>query len=62
MSEDIKIKLKDLFDKLNISNNHENCSYCNKPLDKELWCEECDPYKKFEGRTIMNIVLIVVNY
>ncbi|CAB4428152.1 unnamed protein product [Rhizophagus irregularis] len=41
-------KLKSLFNKLNIS-NHKNCSYCNKPFTKKLWCKECDPFMMIEG-------------
>src|ERR1043165_3056489 len=45
------------FSKLNISggdSNHKNCSYCNKPFTEELWCEECDPFRKIEGWTSGN--------
>jgi hypothetical protein len=56
------MRLKSLFNKLNIfdknSNsvkiNHKNCSYCNKPFTKELWCKECDPYRMIEGWTSGN--------
>ncbi|PKY46592.1 kinase-like protein [Rhizophagus irregularis] len=35
--------------------DYGECSYCNKPfIDKELWCEECDPYKLIEGWTSGN--------
>ena len=45
------------FNKLNISDRdsdtvitiHENCSYCNKPFIKKLWCKECDPCHMIEG-------------
>ena len=45
------MKLKSLFNKLNISNrdsnpvitNH-NCSYCHKPFTEKLWCKECDSF------------------
>src|SRR5437764_4783295 len=50
------------FNKLNISDsdsnpiitNHENCSYCNKPFNEELWCKECDPFRMIEGWTSGN--------
>ncbi|CAB4428158.1 unnamed protein product [Rhizophagus irregularis] len=54
------------FSKLNISDeysnkdsnlenvSHKNCSYCNKPFTEELWCKECDPFKKIEGWTSEN--------
>ncbi|EXX68448.1 uncharacterized protein OCT59_016039 [Rhizophagus irregularis] len=45
------------FSKLNISgrdSNYKNCSYCNKPFTEELWCKECDPYRKIEGWTSEN--------
>ncbi|GES76008.1 kinase-like domain-containing protein [Rhizophagus clarus] len=50
-------ELKSLFNKLNISDensnssniDHKNCSYCNKPFTKELWCKECDPRHMIEG-------------
>jgi hypothetical protein len=56
------MKLKPLFNKLNIfdksSNSvnivHKNCSYCNKPFTKELWCKECDPFRMIEGWTSGN--------
>ncbi|POG65766.1 uncharacterized protein OCT59_017761 [Rhizophagus irregularis] len=62
-------KLKSLFNKLNVSNkdsnsinaneaslniNHKNCSYCNKPFTKKLWCKECDPHRMIEGWTSGN--------
>ncbi|PKB98402.1 hypothetical protein RhiirA5_431431 [Rhizophagus irregularis] len=31
-----------------------NCSYCNKPLTEELWCEKCDPLRIMEGWTSEN--------
>ncbi|EXX61676.1 uncharacterized protein OCT59_016029 [Rhizophagus irregularis] len=45
------------FSKLNISgrdSNYKNCSYCNKPFTKELWCKECDPFRIIEGWTSEN--------
>ncbi|GBB85373.1 hypothetical protein RclHR1_11920004 [Rhizophagus clarus] len=60
------LKIKSLFNKLNISNknsdkvsklkniNHGNCSYCNKPFTEELWCKECDPFRMIEGWTSGN--------
>jgi hypothetical protein len=45
------------FSKLNISvgdSSHKNCSYCNKPFIKELWCKECDPFRIMEGWTSGN--------
>jgi hypothetical protein len=56
-------KLNSLFNKLNIfykefvknsDVGHGNCSYCNKPFTKELWCKECDPYRMIEGWTSGN--------
>ncbi|RGB38151.1 kinase-like domain-containing protein [Rhizophagus diaphanus] len=43
--------------KLKISDNHKNCSYCNKPFTEELWCKECDPYRIIEGWTSGNSVI-----
>ena len=45
-----------IFDKYSnpVNNNHKNCSYCNKPFTEELWCEECDPFRKIEGWTSGN--------
>ncbi|PKY63582.1 hypothetical protein RhiirA4_493075, partial [Rhizophagus irregularis] len=40
--------------KLKISDNHKNCSYCNKPFTEKLWCKECDPYRIMEGWTSEN--------
>ncbi|CAB5375775.1 unnamed protein product [Rhizophagus irregularis] len=40
--------------KLKISDNHKNCSYCNKPFTEELWCKECDPFRIMEGWTSGN--------
>ncbi|RGB39109.1 kinase-like domain-containing protein [Rhizophagus diaphanus] len=40
--------------KLKISDNHKNCSYCNKPFTEELWCKECDPSRIMEGWTSGN--------
>ncbi|CAB4492151.1 unnamed protein product [Rhizophagus irregularis] len=34
-----------------ISDKHENCSYCNKSITKELWCNECDPHYMIGGWT-----------
>jgi hypothetical protein len=56
------MRLKSLFNKLNIfdknSNslniNHKNCSYCNTPFTEELWCKECDPFRMIEGWTSGN--------
>ena len=45
------------FNKLNIVNNHKNCSYCDKPFTKKLWCEECDPFRIMEGWTSGNSVI-----
>jgi hypothetical protein len=45
---DQKNELQSEFQKLNIT-NHENCSYCDKPFTEELWCKECDPFRKIEG-------------
>ncbi|GET66152.1 kinase-like domain-containing protein [Rhizophagus irregularis DAOM 181602=DAOM 197198] len=45
---------------LNISDKNSNinlencCYYCNKPFIKELWCEECDPFRMVEGWTSGN--------
>ncbi|CAB4421947.1 unnamed protein product [Rhizophagus irregularis] len=43
--------------KLKISDNHKNCSYCNKPFTEELWCKECDPRRIMEGWTSGNSVI-----
>ncbi|GES76064.1 kinase-like domain-containing protein [Rhizophagus clarus] len=63
------LKLKSLFNKLNISDknsdknsnlkniNHGNCSYCNEPFTEELWCKECDPFRMIEGWTSGNNVI-----
>ncbi|CAB4416045.1 unnamed protein product [Rhizophagus irregularis] len=40
--------------KLKISDNHKNCSYCNKLFTEELWCKECDPRRIIEGWTSGN--------
>jgi hypothetical protein len=34
--------------------NYGNCSYCNKPFTKELWCKECDPFRMIENWTSGN--------
>ncbi|PKC60862.1 hypothetical protein RhiirA1_444712 [Rhizophagus irregularis] len=34
-----------------ISDKHENCSYCNKSITKELWCNECDPHYMIDGKS-----------
>jgi hypothetical protein len=34
--------------------DHENCSYCNKPFIERLWCKECDPRCMIEGWTSGN--------
>jgi hypothetical protein len=39
--------------KLKLSN--KNCSYCNKPFSKKLWCKECDPFNMIEGWTSGNL-------
>ncbi|GES75234.1 kinase-like domain-containing protein [Rhizophagus clarus] len=43
-----KAKQKTEFD------NHNNCSYCNKPFIEKLWCKECDPRRIMEGWTSGN--------
>ncbi|GES72879.1 kinase-like domain-containing protein [Rhizophagus clarus] len=34
-----------------IFNEHNICSYCNKSIIEELWCNECDPHYIIEGWT-----------
>ncbi|GES72878.1 kinase-like domain-containing protein [Rhizophagus clarus] len=34
-----------------ILNEYEVCSYCNKSIIEELWCNECDPHYIIEGWT-----------
>ncbi|GES74543.1 kinase-like domain-containing protein [Rhizophagus clarus] len=34
--------------------NYKNCSYCNKPFIEELWCKECDPFRRMQGWTSGN--------
>ncbi|EXX55926.1 Cdc15p [Rhizophagus irregularis DAOM 197198w] len=34
-----------------ISDKYENCSYCNKSITEELWCNECDPHYMIGGWT-----------
>ena len=59
------MKLKSLFKKFkklevsdkdsnSVNINHENCSYCNEPFTKELWCKKCDPFRMIEGWTSGN--------
>jgi hypothetical protein len=38
-----------------MSNKHDNCSYCNKPITEELWCNECDPNYIIDGWTSGNL-------
>ncbi|PKC05764.1 hypothetical protein RhiirA5_400764 [Rhizophagus irregularis] len=40
---------------LNPVNSNNICSYCKKPFDKRLWCEECDPRNIIEGWTSEDI-------
>src|SRR5579871_4442270 len=57
-----KTSIESEFNNLNITDkvtnpiniNHVNCSYCNKPFTEELWCKECDPFRKIEGWTSGN--------
>ncbi|GBB89795.1 hypothetical protein RclHR1_01660014 [Rhizophagus clarus] len=42
-------------DKDTDSVNTKNCSYCNKPFNKELWCKVCDPFRMMEGWTSENL-------
>ena len=57
-----QVSIESEFNNLNISDknsnlvdiNHENCSYCNKPFTKKLWCKECDPRCMIEGWTSGN--------
>ncbi|EXX61550.1 kinase-like domain-containing protein [Rhizophagus irregularis DAOM 181602=DAOM 197198] len=37
-----------------VSSKHKVCSYCNKPINEELWCNECDPHYMIEGWTSEN--------
>ncbi|GBB97339.1 hypothetical protein RclHR1_02970014 [Rhizophagus clarus] len=34
-----------------ILNEYEVCSYCNKSITEELWCNECDPHYMIDGWT-----------
>src|SRR5687768_11847081 len=43
-----------IFDKNSNINLENCCNYCNKPFTKELWCEECDPFRMIEGWTSGN--------
>ena len=55
--DETQVLIESEFNKLNISNRdsdtviaiHENCSYCNKPFIKKLWCKECDSFGIIEG-------------
>ena len=57
-----QVPLESEFSNLDISDensnsvniNHENCSYCNEPFTKELWCKKCDPRRMIEGWTSGN--------
>ena len=40
-----------------VDTNNKNCSYCNKPFTKELWCKECDPRHIMEGWTSEHSVI-----
>jgi hypothetical protein len=57
-SKNILKRLLNLSDRnSNSVNNHKNCSHCDKPLTKKLWCKECDPFKIMEGWTSGNSVI-----
>ena len=57
-----QVPIESEFNNLNISDkdsnsvntNYRNCSYCNKPFTKKLWCKECDPFRMIEGWTSGN--------
>ncbi|UZO26765.1 uncharacterized protein OCT59_018978 [Rhizophagus irregularis] len=38
-------------DNKDISDKYEICSYCEKPITEELWCNECDPLYMIDGWT-----------
>jgi serine/threonine protein kinase len=46
------MKLRNSFK--NPNTNRKNCSYCDKPFIKELWCKKCDPCRVIEGWTSEN--------
>jgi hypothetical protein len=45
---------KQELDEASLNINHKNCSYCDKPFIKELWCKKCDPFRMIEGWTSGN--------
>ncbi|PKC51126.1 hypothetical protein RhiirA1_484477, partial [Rhizophagus irregularis] len=56
MNKENETRVSTESNELNISDNSninlDNCcNYCNKLFTKELWCEECDPFRMIEGWT-----------
>ena len=54
-----QVSIESKLNNLNISNKDtnnlvKNCSYCNKPFTKKLWCKKCDPRHMIEGWTSGN--------
>src|SRR3954454_25264048 len=39
---------------IDLSSKPIRCSYCNKLIIEELWCNECDPHGMIEGWTSEN--------
>ncbi|PKC57574.1 hypothetical protein RhiirA1_472285 [Rhizophagus irregularis] len=54
MNKENETRVSTESNELNISDKNSNinlencCYYCNKPFTKELWCEECDPFRMIE--------------
>ncbi|PKC10152.1 hypothetical protein RhiirA5_414720 [Rhizophagus irregularis] len=57
MNKENETRVSTESNELNISDNSninlDNCcNYCNKLFTKELWCEEYDPFRMIEDKTI----------
>ncbi|PKB93497.1 hypothetical protein RhiirA5_441120, partial [Rhizophagus irregularis] len=54
MNKENETRVSTESNELNISDKNSNinlencCYYCNKPFTKELWYEECDPFRMIE--------------
>uniref|UniRef100_U9TNF9 Uncharacterized protein n=1 Tax=Rhizophagus irregularis (strain DAOM 181602 / DAOM 197198 / MUCL 43194) TaxID=747089 RepID=U9TNF9_RHIID len=63
MNKENETRVSTESNELNISDKNSNinlencCYYCNRPFTKELWYEECDPFRMIEGPVEIMILI-----
>src|SRR3989337_2396621 len=58
-NQENEAQIENEFNKLNVFDKDSNliqtnCSYCDKPFTKELWCKKCDPFRMIKEWTSGN--------